>query len=338
MAHMLAKRVRMAALLAAALTLPPLAGLARAEPAAVLTVERHVIDDLKAVFATVESVDSTRARARIGGTIGALAVDEGDMVTRGQVLAVVEDPKLTLRLAALDARIRSLEAQLRQARVELERIEALHRSGTAAQARLDDAHTQLDVVTSELAAQRAERAVVAQQLAEGAVLAPASGRVLRVEVVEGSVVLPGEPVAVIATERYVLRLHLPERHARFLQVGDPVLVGARGLGRDAAERWAGTVRQIYPEIRDGRVVADVEVEGLGDFFVGERVQVYVSAGRRDALVVPESYVFRRHGVSYVRLAEGGAVVVQTGRAVPLGEGSGIEILSGLRPGDVLVMP
>ncbi|WP_051340697.1 efflux RND transporter periplasmic adaptor subunit [Azospirillum halopraeferens] len=308
------------------------------------TVERRDVDDLKAVFATVESVRQATARARITGTVRALDVVEGDRVEGGRVLATVEDPKLTLQLTALDARLRSLDAQRRQAEVEMERARSLRASGTGSQARLDDAQTALDVLVAQVAAAQAERSVLEQQLAEGAVPAPSDGRVLAVKVVEGSVVMAGEPVAVIATDRYVLRLHLPERHARFIRAGDAVLVGARGLGGGpdggAEHLGAGTVHRVYPELERGSVVADVEVAGLGDYFVGERVRVFVATGTRPALVLPEGYVERRFGLEMVTLDDGTRTVVQTGRALPATPGGvgGVEILSGLRPGDVVVRP
>jgi multidrug efflux pump subunit AcrA (membrane-fusion protein) len=179
--------------------------------------------------------------------------------------------------------------------------------------------------------------VVEQQSAEGAVLAPGAGRVLRVPVSEGSVVLPGETIAAIAADHYILRLQLPERHARSIKAGDTILLGARGLeapteGPETLRR--GRVALVYPRIDQGRVIADVEVEGLGDYFVGERTRVYVSTGTREALVLPESCVYRRFGVTYVKLADGVEVVVQVGLPV---EG-GIEILSGLREGDAVMTP
>jgi multidrug efflux system membrane fusion protein len=298
-----------------------------AEP---ITVRPTEVTDWKAVFATVESVDLASARARIGGTVTALAIDEGVNVTPGQVIARVEDPKLKLRVAAVDARIQALVAQRDLARTALDRARSLRESGTVAQARLDEAQTNMDVVERELAAMRAERSVIQEQQGEGDVLAPKAGRVLKVRVTEGAVVMPGESLAEIATERYVLRLSLPERHARFIHEGDEVRVGPRGMAA-GGDGELGRVRQIYPEIQQGRVVADVEVGGLGDFFVGERIGALVGAGRRSTFVVPASYVYQRQGVSFVRLASGIEAVVQPGQET---EG-GIEILSGLRDGDVI---
>ena len=305
-----------------------------------LAVQPRLVEDGKAVFATVESVRKAEARTRIGGTLRRVAVREGDAVQAGQLVAEVEDPKLALQLAAIDARLDALAAQRRQAALELERTRQLRATGAATQARLDEAQTALEVVEAQAAALRAERAVLEEQRREGQVLAPQAGRVLHMRGVAGAVAMPGETVATIATDRYVLRLRLPERHARFLRPGDPVEVGARGLAeRPDAALGRGEIRLIYPELQDGQVVADAEVQGLGDFFVGERVRVTIAADRRPAIVVPQDFVLRGAGVDLVRLASGALVPVQRGPARELEEGvPGVEILSGLRAGDVLVRP
>lgn len=88
-------------------------------------VEWRQVDDLKAVFGTVESTNVIAARARISGTVRDLSVDEGDEVTKGAVIAKVVDDKLPLRIAALDAQINALVARDRQARTDLRRAQTL---------------------------------------------------------------------------------------------------------------------------------------------------------------------------------------------------------------------
>lgn len=305
-----------------------------AEDAAEFVVAVRDVTDLKAVFSRVQSVDVARARSRIGGTISALKVDEGSQVKEGQRLALVSDPKLRLRLTAIDARVKSLEARLKLARTDLARTRQLRKSGSMSQARLDQAESNHDVVVSEIAALRAERAVMVQNLAEGAVLAPRAGRVLKVNVTDGTVVMPGEAIAEIAAERFILRLRLPERHARFLRQGDTALVGGRGKTVSDPGVREAKVRQVYPKLEQGRVVADIEVAGLGDFFVGERVRVWVPAGQRRAVIVPKSYLYKRFGISFVRLRDGVEVAVQEGAL----HADGVEILAGLRAGDRLIKP
>lgn len=314
-----------------------------AEPALsrVYDVKLSQVDDLKSVYATVRSRDVIEARVRTPGTIATLKVDEGDLVTQGEVLALVADPKIALRIKALDARLVALQSRIETADAELKRALTLKERAVASQARVDQAQTAYDVAVNDLKSARAERSVIETESEEGQVLAPASGRVLKVPVTEGSVVLAGESIATIAAKEYLLRIELPERHARFIKVGDPIRVGARGLGADAPLA-AGRITQVYPQLTDGRVIADAEVPGLGNYFVGERLLAWISAGRRDTFLVPRSFIFKRYGLDYVRLeAKGGStddVVVQTGRSADDAATEMVEVLAGLEAGDKLVRP
>ncbi len=296
------------------------------------------LDDRKAVFGSVEARRVVDARTRIGGTVAELVVDEGSQVEAGERIALVVDPKLRDRLAAADAGIQALESRKDLAASTLDRMRRLFRDGHVSRARLDEAETEFNVADRELKGAIAERKVVLEQEAEGIVRAPAAGRVLKVPITTGTVVLPGDSLATIAVEGYILRVELPERHARFLHVGDRVQVGRRGLEAPTEVTdeilEIGRVIKVYPQIREGRVIADVDVVGLGDFFVGERVRVYVSTGERPAFVIPREYVLQRHGVSFVKLEDGRESVVQPGLPAP----GGIEILSGLKVGDILVPP
>ena len=305
------------------------------------TVAPTTIADEKAVFATVESANVVPARARIGGTVAQLSVKEGDRVSQGQVVAIVGDDKLVLQMKSLDAQISGLEAQLTQTQSDLARAEDLFSRGTIPKTRLDETRTAFNVATNAHRARIAERSVLEQQLAEGKVLAPAAGRVLKVPVTAGTVILPGEPAATIAEQNFVLRLRVPERHARFLKAGDPVRIDGEELGKGGAH--FGAIKLVYPQIEDGRVVADAEVAGLGDYFVSERIRVWISGGERNGFLVPASFIVIRFGIDYARVRQDEKtaidVPVQRGRELPRPNmPDALEILSGLRPDDVLVRP
>lgn len=297
--------------------------------------------DEKAVFATIESRNIVSARARIGGTVVSLSVRDGDEVKQGQAIAVVGDEKLQLQLRSLDAQIAGLQATLAQAKVDLGRIDTLARTGAASRQALDQARTAVDVANSALAARTAQRAVVAQQMSEGDVLAPTAGRVLQVPVTQGTVVMPGETVASIAEADYVLRLLVPERHATLLHAGDKVRLDGADIG--ASGPVFGRITLVYPQIQDGRVMADATAPGIGSYFVGQRIRVWVNAGERTSIVIPGSFISTRFGLSFVkrRLPNGDTeeIPVQRGRDMPTPDmRNGVEILSGLRNGDELVGP
>ncbi len=303
------------------------------------TVQSTRLTDEKAVFATVESRDVVPARARIAGTIVTLTVREGDEVGEGQVIGVVADEKLALRIQALDAEINGLKSQLAQAEVDLGRAQALAKGGAVSRQQLDQAATAAQVAASSLKAREAERALAAQQLDEGAVKAPTAGRVLAVPLTVGSVVMPGDVLASVAAKNYVLRLRVPERATGFLKAGETVRIDGRDLGAEGAK--FGTVTLVYPRIEGGNVIADADLKGLGDYFVGQRIEVWIPAGERHSLVIPSHLIETRFGIDYVhRRAPGGdieAIPIQRGRDFPSPDmPDGIEILSGVAAGDVLV--
>jgi hypothetical protein len=90
-------------------------------------------------------------------------------------------------------------------------------------------------------------------------------------------------------------------------------------------------------------VADATVQELGDYFVNERVRVWVSAGNRKAIVVPDNLIKTRSGIDYARLWLGTGqildVPIQRGQTIHKPkQRDGIEVLSGLSSGDRLLTP
>ena len=161
-------------------------------------------------------------------------------------------------------RSQALQAQADQAQIDFTRTEGLVDRGILPRTKLDETRTALNVAENGLRAKTAERAVIQQQFNEGQILAPVDGRVLKRMVSVGSVVLPGDTVEMIAQQDFKLRLRVPERHARFLKAGDKIRVDGAEFGEQASE--SGVIDLVYPQIEDGRVIADATVEGAWRVF------------------------------------------------------------------------
>ncbi len=288
----------------------------------------------KAVYGRVEARDLVPARARLGGTVAELLVSEGDMVEAGQRIAVVQDDKIAFQIANYDAQLRALSAQLEKAEAELKRGLSLVERGVIAAQRLEQLRTDVDVVRNQIAAVEAQRSVVVQQGEEGAVLAPASGRVLTVPVTKGAVIMAGEPAATIGGGGLFLRLAIPERHAGDLKKGAQLRI-------DIGTEMQGRLARIYPQIENGRVIADVEVDGLENAFVDARIPVEVPVGSREALLVPRGAISIRSGLDFVRVVVDGAEVeraVVPGETIMRDGVAFVEILAGLAAGETIVVP
>jgi RND family efflux transporter MFP subunit len=315
--------------------LPALVLLAAIAPlsAQAIDVTPRTVIEWKPVFGQVETRDRVPARSRIAGTIVALDVTEGDNVEAGGRIAMIEDPKLNFQIDAINARLGALASRLETARSELARGEQLIERGVITSRRFEELQTTVSVIDSEMSSLEAERLVVQRQIEEGEVLAPEAGIVLSVPVSMGSVVTPGEAVAVVGGGGVFLRLAVPERHAADLSEGDVIEIGGPGDVRQ------GTLAKLYPQIEGGRVQADVEVEGLDPNFIGRRVPVRLPVGAREALLVPDNALSRHGGLDFVTVqTEAGPVarVVVPGAPVEVDGTRWREILTGLSAGDVVV--
>ena len=301
--------------------------------AAEITVEPVTVTDWKAVYGRIETRDRVPARARLGGTLTILTVAEGDRVDSGAQLARVVDEKLDFQLRAVDARLQAAESRLENARTELTRGEELLQRGVTTAQRLDALRTQVSVITNEIAAARAERHVIEQQVAEGDVFAPLGGVVLDVPVTEGAVVTPGQTIATMGGGGVFLRLAVPERHAGAMKEGDDIQIE----GPDGAR--TGTLAKVYPLIENGRVIADVDVGGLSERYVDARVLVRLPVGEHQAILIPRDAVITRSGLDFVRVTEGGEAILRSVVVGPAHDRDGtamVHILTGLQPGDVVV--
>lgn len=297
-----------------------------------LIVHRTMIEDLRPTPALAVAKDEAEARARIGGVLARLNVKEGDHVRRGQVLAVIEDARLGLQTSAYDAGAAAAEAEALRARADLARTQDLYDHGVYAKARLEQVQAAAKAAEGQWKAAKVQRAASAEMSAQGAILAPADGVVLRAPVPAGSVVMPGQSVLTLTAGPRVVRLQLPEAQAGALKLGQVVTL--RGDDHTAVDQ--GKVRQVYPGLTAGAATVDLDSPKAADGFVGKRLEALVPVGQRLAMVVPARFIVSRYGVDYARaLTKAGQVnevVVQTAPALD----GAVEILSGLADGDTLV--
>ena len=295
-------------------------------------LEPREVTEWKAVYARIEARDRIPARARLGGTLVELKVTEGDLVESGEPLARIVDQKLDFQMSAIDAQLQALDSQLKNAQAELERGEEFLQRGVTTAQRLDALRTQVEVFTNQIEATKADRRVLEQQVTEGTVLSPLTGRVLDVPIAAGAVLAFGETVATVGGGGFFLRVAVPERHAGSFREGDKIQIETR----NATE---GTIARIYPQIENGRVIADVEVDGLDDAFVDARVLVRLPVGKRTALLVPADAVETVSGIDFVSVNAGGDTVKRTvvlGTEQTVDGEAMVEVLTGLKGGEEVV--
>ena len=149
---------------------------------------------------------------KVGGVVERVAVDEGQRVTRGQVLARLSPDEITAMAA------RAAEARTK-ARRDVDRIRALHADSVATLVQLQDATTALEVAEQDVR-------VVEFNRAHSVIRAPADGIVLRRHTEPNALVAAGAAIVTLRTEDrgVVLRVGLADRDAVRVRVGDAAVV------------------------------------------------------------------------------------------------------------------
>lgn len=148
------------------------------------------------------------------GQITSIRVKEGDYVSRGQVLATVDDRYLRLEMETANEQYQKLL-------VDQKRLESALQSGGVTQAQVDEI---------ALGVKRAENGIeqLRKRLSDVSVKAPISGMINRKLVELGSLASPGVPLfEIVDVSRLKLKLNVDERQVVQLKKGDRVEVRAQ---------------------------------------------------------------------------------------------------------------
>src|SRR2546426_1869016 len=113
--------------------------------------------------------------AKIPGRMEYLGVHEGSEVKKDEVIARIEAHDYEAALGAARATVAEVEAQLAQARRDLERARTLRKEQLISDADLENTSTRVDVLSAQLEAARAQRQLAAVNLENTRVRAPFDG-------------------------------------------------------------------------------------------------------------------------------------------------------------------
>ena len=180
------------------------------------------------------------------GLLIEVAVDEGDAVQAGQVIARLDVEPLLAERAQLEAERRQREAALELARLTTERQQTLQRQGHASMQRYDEARLSAEGLVAELARIDAAIAAIDIDIAKSEILAPFAGRVADRFTDEGRVVSSGAPVVrLLESGRAQVRIGVSPAAAATLSAGDRVALSSAGLEMPAV------VSAVRPDLAGG---------------------------------------------------------------------------------------
>ena len=316
---------------------------------------------------TLEARVQATISAKISGRLSEVLADQGDRVTKGQLLARLDDADFGQQVeiakaeviatkAGVDravAEITSAQATTVQAKSAYNRIEQLSKLKAVSDQDLDDAILRRDVAEAQL--RRAELAKVEierqvakaesslryyqEKLGDTTIYAPFDGLIIRRDRDAGTIVVPGSSIMqIVSTEQMWVSAWVDESAMSGLAVGQPAHVIFRS---EPGKSYNGTVARLAPladrETRE--FLVDVLVKELPKIWaVGQRAEAYIqTASKENALLVPSNAVVWQNGKPGLYISSNGHAMWKN---IELGlKGSeSVEILSGINVNDVVIWP
>ena len=108
-------------------------------PIRTVTVSDVATGQVRRFSGVIEASESSSLSFQIGGNVREVKVNQGDQVTAGTVLAVLDQEPFQLSVQAAEADLQTVQADLAQAEAEFERQATLYDQGWIARARYDNA-------------------------------------------------------------------------------------------------------------------------------------------------------------------------------------------------------
>ena len=267
---------------------------------------------------------------KIGGFLKEIKVDMGDHVTKGQILARLDQREI-------DAEAARASAAAAKAKRDLTRIEPLLKNGYVSQQKVDDAKSALTMANAELANVTFNRSLAT-------IIAPSDGVILARHVDQNEIVAAGTPVLTVSQgeRELILKASLSDRDVAALNVGDKADITLDAF-RDM--KIVGHVRRISAMSDERTGTFDVEIvldnapKGTESGFIGmARIRSSETSNAPVALAIPASAILEGHGASAtVYVIDKATMTVKLTRVGVAGlEGDDVLISSGLKAGDEVV--
>jgi RND family efflux transporter MFP subunit len=327
------------------------------EPIATVTTVVPILGTIEQTIAATGSVEARRkvlVTAEPGGRISTLYFNEQDLVTKGQVLAKLDDIEWSTQLRQMETAQSLAKGNLQNAVAILTQSQALFEKGYIARQEVEAAQRQVDIYRAQIEEKKAAIHLLKAKIERSYIRAPISGAVTRKLVEVGGIVSDGsrgfpgsssgqlQPIGIAEIahlEALEFHVDVDQTEIGMIKRGQRAVIA---LDAFSDRQFTGTVEEITlssMEEMGGRVRYKVRVtlqKSDAPLRLGMTGTVQFVVARKDQVfTLPTSVLIQRGGGEYVFVVEEGRAYlrsVQTG----LRNEEVFEIVAGMAGGDVVI--
>ncbi|MEW6068148.1 MAG: efflux RND transporter periplasmic adaptor subunit [Nitrospirota bacterium] len=282
--------------------------------------------------------DEVIVSAEIDGILKNVNVDEGTTVSKGTILATINDTDYRLEVKRAEASLKQAEATLSNTKLEYQRKEALYKEQLITQQQFDDVSARLSIAEAEIESAKANLSIAEERLRKTEICSPIAGVINERKISAGDYVKNGGSLFVIVQNNPIkLNFAVTERDVGRVKKGQDIILSVDALpGRE----FKGNVSIIYPVLDERTRTLQVEaiIPNAGEILkagIFARVTLYTGKEEKKIVVPVTALLYEAEKVKLF-VVEGDRVkerFVKTG----LKYGEMMEIIEGIKKGEKVVV-
>jgi membrane fusion protein (multidrug efflux system) len=305
---------------------------------------RTVIVEKKSLKPFVESVGNLKPyeevviSSEVDGILKVLKIEEGSVVSKGMLLAQINETDYRLEVRRSEAALRQAVASLVNAKVEYERKDALYKEALVTRQQFDDIVARRSLAEGDVDRAKGALDLAREKLIKTKIYAPMAGAVKEKKVTPGEYVKNGTPLLTLIQNNPIkLSFTVTEKDVASLRGSQEVVFKVDSF---PDREFRGKLYIIYPHLEEKTRSLQAEAlvpnpQMLLKSGLFARVTLYTGASQ-DKVIVPITSLLYENSMVKIFVVEGNKAkeqIVKVGGKY----GEFMEIVEGLKGGEQLVV-
>lgn len=304
-------------------------------------VTKTRVENTLLLTGSIEAINEAiiSAKVSMGGRVSSILVENGDQVSAGQSLVVLDSQDYLNRLTAAEAALKIAEANLSTAQADYQRYQELYQQGAISAKEFEAMEAAYAIAEAQVSSAAATVATQQEDLKNTTITAPISGLVANRNVKTGQMVSPqsGPLMTVQDISSVYVVVNIEQKDLAVIKKGLPAEIRVDAFGDKI---FHGVVEVINPVANEGARVFATKIKvanGEGLLKPGMFAKAEIKTGEAvEVLTIPQGALTTKQGLYFVFIPDGDKVKrvqVEIGQVI----NQLVEVKKGLAEGQQVVV-